>query len=308
MNYRSATSEGSIAPARAMLYGVLGLFVAAGLPQTAVAQATAPAPSTAAATSPASAPAAPANDLTFSLEERAILGGIENGDSQFHTTSLYILLSHAEKLAGRPLAGKADQPALDNLWEHPENYAGRLIRLRGYYAGLTEQQKVPSNPFFPGSTVYLLHMKVPNARESIVVALPQEPPKFPMGKGIEVSGFFYKLVSWQTRETEGENYPHRLFPVLVAPTVTGAAIVEPELGLRKSTYIISAIAGVMLLLIYLRWRRMRVPRPAPFVPPAPPEGDIEDDEVDPELRRAVEEAQAESNPPGPPKSESQGKP
>jgi hypothetical protein len=236
--------------------------------------------------------------LQYTGQERAILGGISDGDSQFETTGLYILLAHAARLPGmaEEFASHADQPAIDNLWSQPEAYRGRLIRLRGHYAGLTEERQVAANPWFD-KRFFLLHMKVLKAREAIVVALTQQPPAFRLAQPLEVTGLMYKTVAWQTREDNGDGGPRRLFPVLVAKTIAQAEVPEPVKDTQGSIYMVVMITtGMLILMLAMRLWRFRPMAPAAsmhrqrdIVPAAEDQG-----EVDPELCRAVKEFQSES--------------
>jgi hypothetical protein len=231
----------------------------------------------------------------YTAEEQAILGGVGDGDSEFETTGLYILLEHAARFSGSPeeTAARVDPPGIDNLWSQPAAYRGRLIAVRGHYAGLTEERKVADNPWYQGS-FFLLHMKVPKAREAIVVALTQRPPAFRLGQPIEVTGFMYKTVAWQTREDGGDGGPWRLFPVLVANSVAEAGVPDPVQNSHRTMYMALAATGVLILMLAIRLSRVRSMRPVDFIQPereTPPAGDP--DEVDPELRRAVEESQSD---------------
>jgi hypothetical protein len=239
----------------------------------------------------------PGEAVQYTGQERAILGGVSDGDIQFETSGLYILLEHASRLSDtvEDYASQADQPAIDNLWSQPDHYRGGLIRLRGHYAGLTEERQIAANQWY-SKGIFLLYMKVPKAREAIVVALTQKPQAFRMGQPLEVTGFMYKILARQTREDSGEGGPSRLFPVLVAKTIGEAEVPELVKGPPGSIYMVVMIAiGMLILMLAMRLWRFRPMAPAASmhrprdIVPAEDQG-----EVDPELCQAVKEFQCES--------------
>ncbi len=281
-------------PAEGKMWGVLCL----GVFLTALAPAIVAAPD-GGRRPPATAPSDSIDQaMTYASDDRAILDLVQDGDSQFEGSALYILLRQAAMLPSpREVLRRADRPSPDNLWRSPGNYRGKLIALKGHYAGVTEQRVAGENRWFGARTYCLVHTKVPGAREAVILALPGKPPPLRLGQLLEFAGTFYKTVMWETRAPATDDRNIREYPVLVVKGLVEAeAFTFPE---RSSGIAgaIGAVAGALGILLAIRYYLRRRRRSGGF-PVGAGGWSVPDDArsvpVDPDLCRIVEEMKSQA--------------
>jgi hypothetical protein len=290
-----------------------GAEAAATQPATAAAaarpQRPATAPATAEATTqPAGKPALVAQGLrpvpkglsvgeasTLTAEETSLLGLVPDGDEQWVTTGLYILLRRAEMLPDGKATYDAASP-IDTMsfWSSPAVLRGKLVRFDAFYAGRVDTVKSGANDWWGGKQFYMILVKAKPEQDAIAVAVTEKPPAdLRMLTKLNFAGFYYKTFQWNVSGDTGNPLEKRVYPMLVAKKAYRfAGEVSSPLG--GSTGALVAIAGGLLIFgmvrAYIRTRQRQAEEARAEIRAAakPPEIDFD---IDPELGRQVQEFQ-----------------
>jgi hypothetical protein len=273
------------------------------------AQATAPASAEAPATAPATGPltrpagttkAPPAASTIeqvcqFSAEELLQISLITDGDEEWLTTPLCVLLGRAAMLPkGNDVFEKAMWPKPNEFWGAPQKYRRQLVALEGTYAGLTESKKAGISQWWPTRDFSVLHVAV--SRDQVVlVALAEKPPDLKKYSKIKFVGFFYKTAQLPVIGNPNEK---RIYPVFVARAIVplGSTDTAPS-GLGRPISLISAIVVLLALALFIqlrlkarKQRLMMMQRVHALSHPAEPDSDFD---IDPQLQQEVERFETE---------------
>jgi hypothetical protein len=286
-----------------------------------VARAAPAAGAEAAATQPATAPATtqPAGKLpaasqgvravpaglsvveasTLTEEEKSLVNLATDGDDQWMTTGLYVLLRRAAMLPdGKATYDAATPVDTMSFWSTPAVLRGKLVRFDGLYAGRVDPVKAGPNDWWAGKQFYAIFVKAKADQDAIVVAVTEPPPRDmrPLTK-LNFVGFFYKTFQWNVSGDSGNPMEKRVYPMLVAQKAYRfTAEVSSPLG--GSTGVLVAIAGGLLIFAmiraYIRARqRQAEDARKEAVAAAAAQAPEVDFDIDPELGRQVEQFQAE---------------
>jgi hypothetical protein len=238
--------------------------------------------------------------LDYTEDEEIILSDVAL-DDDWDSAALYVLLRRAAMLpTGREVLQRADRPYLKNLWDEPDRYRGRLVRLEGRYTGKTENKtdlarRTHRWPY--PRPVWIVHVSLPVPggeavdRWPALVIMGRRPPELKMGQRVEMAALFYKIVRL---EKESGTLVKGEYPVFVAREILPPR--SEEGGVPLLSYLIAGLIAVLLLAFYFlktRARRAKIQRadhgyrPLRFeLPPEEAEQTESDPEqLDPELRK-----------------------
>jgi hypothetical protein len=283
-------------------------------PATA-ASAAAPAatPATAAATAQPAGQPAPASQAfrpvpkglsvvqasSLTGEERSLLNLVADGDDQWLSTGLYVLLRHAEMLPDSKATYDAAEPIdTTSFWTRPAVLRGGLVRFDGLYAGRVDPVKAGPNDWWGGKQFYTIFVKAKPDQDAIVVAVTEPPPAdLRLLTKLSFAGFFYKTFQRSVSGDSGDPTDKRVYPMLVAKKAYRFNT-EVSSPLGGSTGVLVAIAGGLLIFAMVRaYIRARQKQAAETKREADVEAAAEapevDFDIDPELGKLVEELQAE---------------
>ena len=248
--------------------------------------------------------------LAYSDDEKIILDDVGDGDGQWSTPALYIMLRRAEMLpSGDKTLEEAERPNPKDFWREPGRYRGRLVRVDVRYGGRVTPwtENITPTRWWGRRNVWLVDVLVeaektkPPTYERMLVVMGHEPPKKLLDRQrLELVGIFYKLA--KLREDAGEGDPNKKndYPVIVA-----GALFPPRSGEDSFQWgsVLMILAVMVMLFVFMRLRRSVSRRRAAdrreYKPVRPEDsaaagakaGPVE--EVDEELRRQVESYRAE---------------
>lgn len=237
---------------------------------------------------------------SLTAEEKGLIDLAIDGDEQYVTTGLYVLLRRAAMMPGDEEAystiKSVDPPS---FWSAPAVLRGRLVRFDGLYFGPAEAPRPVPNEWWAGNRFYLVNIKQRMEGPTIIVALTEPPPaELRKGTKLGIAGFFFKNVLLRVDAASGNPAEKHLYPVVVAKKIYRVPTdISSPLG--GSTGVLVAIAGGLVIFAmvraYIRAKQRQVAeaRQEALVAAQASEAPPEDFDIDPELGRQVEEFQAE---------------
>jgi hypothetical protein len=237
---------------------------------------------------------------TLTDEEKSLVNLATDGDDQWMSTGLYVLLRRAEMLPDSKAAyDAATQIDTMSFWSTPAVLRGKLVRFDALYAGRGERAgviKAGPNDWWGGKQFYTIFVKAKADQDAIVVAVTEPPPAdLRLLTKLSFAGFFYKTFQWTVSADSGNPMEKRVYPMLVAKKAyrfTG----EVSSPLGGSTGVLVAIAGGLVVFAMVRAyirARQRQAQEAKELAKVAVEAPEVDFDIDPELGRQVEQFQAE---------------
>lgn len=198
--------------------------------------------------------ATPQAALEYNQDELTIMSD-PGAPTALETQSLYVLLRRSQMLPeDRSTLNAADEPTPEDLWALDNHLRGKLVKIEGKIARITDLTKDPkfqANTIWWGDKpVYLIDVYEKNSNEPVLIMLSSKPSKLVApGQVAQFAGIYYKLVNLHWREGgKTQNYP-----VLVARQVYMNSKAE-EWG-RENWLVGVAIALVVLAGAWLAVKR-----------------------------------------------------
>lgn len=199
---------------------------------------------------------------------RAVLAGVRDRTKTIEGAGMYVLLEAARERSVRTLTAQSVAVRNAELLERPDDYRGRLVRVRATYVETREFQ--PANRRRYSKPIHSTLAVETDSLEPISIITVDAPGRLRQGVGVVLTGYFLKLRSDQAREPDPDTGDDELIvPVLVgrAVVVEPRPIGEFDVGLRSSLML---VAGVVVLAVFWfrlraranrRWREERAKRP-----------------------------------------------
>lgn len=236
---------------------------------------------------------------TLTEQEKTLLDLVADGDDQWVSSGLYVLLRHAEMLPdSKATYDAAPQADMMKFWSAPATLRGKLVRFDAIYAGPLEPIKAGPNDSWRSKQFYRIFVKPDPKQDAIAVAMTQPPPPdLRLGTHLSFVGFFYKTLLLPVSAESGNPMEKRVYPMLVAKKAY-RFLPEPSSPLGGSWGVLVAIGGGLLIFAMARaYIRARQKQAVEAVREAKKEAADEapetDFDIDPELGKLVEEFQAE---------------
>lgn len=166
-------------------------------------------------------------------------------------------------------------PLFYDLTEHPDEYRGRAVTLRGHLVRLVKYAAGPND--YGIDTLYEGWLVTPDSQTHPATIICTEIPEgMPIGEeltdGVSVTGYFFKLRTYPARDKLTHFAPmilaHRLSWSPVA-SATGWPV--PQSTMIVGVLTLAVIMAIVALMIAKRSRRTREQRYRESVPQTPPE-------------------------------------
>jgi hypothetical protein len=166
---------------------------------------------------------------------------------------------------------------IEDSLDHPEDFRGGLVRVRGLFMGI-ETREI-DHPAVPGRFTYRGYVLCKGrSGEAAVVwetaTLPPDIEKIEKGTVLDVRGVFLQPIKYQAKPGPNQNVPIiRTAPFLVADSVTIASV-APSSSIRDMLFTPAVVVLIMLILattLFLIHKSRRSVKAARYVarPPGP---------------------------------------
>ncbi len=234
-----------------------------GLPSSAAALKPAPSP---VGTTPETAtqpgrPGSPALEPLTQPDDHPVLVATRDHTRRVDEAGLYVLLDHAKQLAPTTAVDESVAVRRADLLRHPEDYRGRLVRVRAKYAETVSF--MPSNRRRYGATAYSTLAWERGSLEAVEMISVADPGELRRGANVVLAGYFLKVRRDEARVQDANDGPRHVdVPVIVGPGV----VVEPTepMDLGGGLAWMAMLVGVILLagfwIVVRRWARGQASR------------------------------------------------